>query len=92
MMKSFRSTAVNPAEVIFKETPFYAESGGQIADTGIISNAHGAAEVDYVYKAPNGQNVHVIRVIEGVIQSGSYTLKVNSEKRRFVMKTTLQLT
>ena len=77
----------NPAEVIFKETPFYAESGGQIADTGIISNAHGTAEVDYVYKAPNGQNVHVIRVIEGVIQSGeSYTLKVNSEKRRFVMK------
>lgn len=74
-------------EVIFTETPFYAESGGQIADTGTISNARGTAEVDYVYKAPNGQNVHVIRVIEGRLVSGeSYKLQVNRKKRNFVMK------
>ncbi len=74
-------------EVIFAETPFYAESGGQIADTGTISNAHGKAEVDYVYKAPNGQNVHVIRVVEGTLTAKeTYKLEVNSEKRNFVMK------
>lgn len=74
-------------EVIFTATPFYAESGGQIADTGTISNERGTAEVDYVYKAPNGQNVHVIRVIEGTLVSGeSYKLQVNKEKRNFVMK------
>ncbi len=74
-------------EVIFAETPFYAESGGQIADTGTISNARGKAEVDYVYKAPNGQNVHVIRVVEGTLTAGeTYKLEVNSEKRNFVMK------
>lgn len=74
-------------EVIFKETPFYAESGGQIADTGLISNSSGKAEVDYVYKAPNGQNVHVVTVLEGTLTTGdTYTLEVNSEKRRFVTK------
>ncbi len=74
-------------EVIFAETPFYAESGGQIADTGIISNEGGTAEVDYVYKAPNGQNVHVIRVTEGKLTTGeTYKLDVNREKRSFVMK------
>lgn len=74
-------------EVIFNETPFYAESGGQIADTGIITNDRGTAEVDYVYKAPNGQNVHVIHVTEGTLISGdTYELKVNKEKRNFVMK------
>ena len=74
-------------EVIFAETPFYAESGGQIADTGIISNEGGTAEVDYVYKAPNGQNVHVIRVTEGKLTTGeTYKLAVNREKRSFVMK------
>ena len=74
-------------EVIFAETPFYAESGGQIADTGIISNEGGTAEVDYVYKAPNGQNVHVIRVTEGALTTGeTYKLDVNREKRSFVMK------
>lgn len=74
-------------EVIFAKTPFYAESGGQIADTGTISNEHGKAEVDYVYKAPNGQNVHVIRVIEGTLTQGAaYKLEVNREKRNFVMK------
>ena len=74
-------------EVIFAKTPFYAESGGQIADTGTISNEHGKAEVDYVYKAPNGQNVHVIRVIEGTLTQGAaYKLEVNREKRNFIMK------
>lgn len=74
-------------EVIFAETPFYAESGGQIADTGIISNEGGTAEVDYVYKAPNGQNVHVIRVTEGKLTTcETYKLAVNREKRSFVMK------
>lgn len=77
----------NQVEVIFSETPFYAESGGQIADTGIISNEGGTAEVDYVYKAPNGQNVHVIHVTEGTLTTGeTYKLAVNREKRSFVMK------
>ncbi len=74
-------------EVIFDQTPFYAESGGQIADTGTITSDTGQAEVNYVYKGPNGQNVHVVTIIEGVLTTGeTYDLQVDKEKRRFVSK------
>ena len=74
-------------EVIFDQTPFYAESGGQIADTGTITSDTGQAEVNYVYKGPNGQNVHVVTIIEGVLTTGeTYDLQVDKEKRRFVRK------
>lgn len=74
-------------EVIFDQTPFYAESGGQIADTGTITSDTGQAEVNYVYKGPNGQNVHVVTIIEGVLTTGeTYDLQVDKVKRRFVMK------
>ena len=74
-------------EVIFDQTPFYAESGGQIADTGTIISDTGQAEVNYVYKGPNGQNVHVVTIIEGVLTTGeTYDLQVDKVKRRFVMK------
>ena len=44
------------AELIFAETPFYAEMGGQIADRGYVKNTAGevVANVVDVKKAPNG--------------------------------------
>ncbi|MCE5097532.1 alanine--tRNA ligase [Staphylococcus devriesei] len=57
---------------ILKETPFYAMSGGQVADKGIVGNENFKIEVQEVTKAPNGQNLH-----QGVVQFGQ--VKVNSE-------------
>ncbi|WP_175614913.1 alanine--tRNA ligase [Piscibacillus halophilus] len=51
--------------VILKETPFYAESGGQIADHGVIETETGRAQVVDVQKAPNGQHLHQIEVEDG---------------------------
>ena len=48
-----------------KETPFYAVSGGQVADKGTVGNENFEIEVTEVTKAPNGQNLH-----QGVIQFG----------------------
>src|SRR5699024_6623515 len=74
-------------EDIFDQTPFYAESGGQIADTGTITSDTGQAEVNYVYKGPNGQNVNVVTIIEGFLTTGeTYDLQIDKEKRRFVSK------
>jgi alanyl-tRNA synthetase len=42
--------------VVLKETPFYAESGGQVADKGTINSL----EVLDVQKLPNGQFLHII--------------------------------
>ncbi len=55
--------------LILKETPFYAESGGQIADVGSIQSSTGMASVLDVQKAPNGQNLHRVRVEEGHIHA-----------------------
>ena len=58
-------------QVILSETPFYAESGGQIADQGIISSDDVKAVVLDVQKAPNGQNLHRVKVESGTLQEGA---------------------
>lgn len=52
-------------KVVLTQTPFYAESGGQIADHGVIENDTFRGFVKDVQKAPNGQNLHTV-----VIESG----------------------
>ncbi|MFP4077788.1 MAG: alanine--tRNA ligase [Candidatus Izemoplasmataceae bacterium] len=46
--------------VVTKETPFYAESGGQIADRGVIVKEGQVFTVQDVQKLPNGQFLHMI--------------------------------
>ncbi|WP_100372006.1 alanine--tRNA ligase [Bacillus sp. FJAT-45037] len=58
------------AQVILTETPFYAQSGGQVADTGTIQAEGVLARVTDVTKAPNGQHLHIITVEEGVLRAG----------------------
>lgn len=55
--------------IILKETPFYAESGGQIADIGLIKG-HFEARVIAVKKAPNGQHIHQLELISGTPKVG----------------------
>ncbi|MBC1401753.1 alanine--tRNA ligase [Listeria booriae] len=75
------------AQVIFKETPFYAESGGQVADHGIITKAGFTATVLNVQKAPNKQNIHEIRIESGSLNKGDHvTLEVDKESRRGIIK------
>ncbi|MCM3549714.1 alanyl-tRNA synthetase [Niallia circulans] len=52
------------------ETPFYAESGGQVADRGMIVTDTGQAVVNDVKKAPNGQHLHTAEVTNGEISAG----------------------
>ncbi|GLO66667.1 alanine--tRNA ligase [Oceanobacillus kimchii] len=51
--------------VFLKETPFYAESGGQVADNGWIYTENASAYVSDVQKSPNGQHIHQVEVKEG---------------------------
>ncbi|MGB2028997.1 MAG: alanine--tRNA ligase-related protein, partial [Candidatus Puniceispirillaceae bacterium] len=41
-------------QIVTNQTPFYAESGGQVGDTGVISWADGAADVTDTFKTPMG--------------------------------------
>ena len=69
-------------ELFLDRTPFYAESGGQIGDTGTISTDTGRAEVlDTTYAVPNLHR-HVARIMEGEIEPGQEaTAAIDAERR-----------
>ncbi|MCP4227803.1 MAG: alanine--tRNA ligase, partial [Actinomycetia bacterium] len=68
--------------VFLDRSPFYAESGGQIGDTGTITTKTGTAQViETVYAVP-GVNRHVVKVAEGVIEAGQFaTASIDTERR-----------
>ncbi|MEL6474914.1 MAG: alanine--tRNA ligase [Pseudomonadota bacterium] len=74
-------------ELVFDQTPFYAESGGQAGDHGVIDFSNGARfVVRDVIKRAGGLHAHVGELVSGRIALGdSATLKVDSARRRRVM-------
>lgn len=76
------------AELIFAETPFYAEMGGQIADRGYAKNTAGevVANVVDVKKAPNGQFLHKVEVLAPLAEGQIYQLQVDERMRTRILK------
>ncbi|MFJ3386548.1 MULTISPECIES: alanine--tRNA ligase [unclassified Lysinibacillus] len=75
------------ALVILAKTPFYAEMGGQIADSGVISNDNFTAIVKDVQKAPNGQPLHTVLVESGEMQvEDAVKAVVSREERNLIIK------
>ena len=73
--------------IILQETPFYAESGGQIADIGWIYTDKAKAKVTDVQKAPNGQHLHQVEVITGTLSvHESVTATIDHEFRKQLVK------
>ncbi|RFB17626.1 alanine--tRNA ligase [Bacillus sp. HNG] len=74
-------------QLILDKTPFYAESGGQIADEGTIENEKTRLIVKDVQKAPNGQNLHRVVIEKGSLAKGDQLhSKVDQENRGGVIK------
>ena len=68
--------------VIVAKTPFYATSGGQEADKGVIRSADGEFVVEDVVKLLGGKFGHVGHVTKGMIKIGDkVTLEVDRENR-----------
>ena len=75
------------AVVILDETPFYAESGGQVGDTGVITIGESRFAVTDTKKTAKGQYLHFGTVEMGGIGKGdSVTASVNVEKRYAIMR------
>ncbi|AJC96037.1 alanine--tRNA ligase [Staphylococcus hyicus] len=85
-----RQEKVNEGQTIhfvMDQTPFYAVSGGQIADKGVIQNDAFEIEVTEVIKAPNGQHLHTGHIKFGqVYEEAIVEARVNETERKAIMK------
>ncbi len=74
-------------EVFTDRTPFYAESGGQVGDTGTITTDTGTVEVlDTTYALP-GLRRHVARLVDGSITAGQEAhVAIDGERRRAIRR------
>jgi alanyl-tRNA synthetase len=76
-----------PVELVFDETPFYAESGGQVGDRGEIVTETGRVVVDDTQKPVDGLFVHKGRVVEGEVRVDTDAeLRVDVELRRATLR------
>ncbi|WP_310833261.1 alanine--tRNA ligase [Paenibacillus pedocola] len=74
-------------QVVLEATPFYAESGGQVSDTGLLTGGSVTAKVTGLFKAPHGQHVHLVTVEAGDLKVGdSIRAEVNREQREDIVK------
>jgi alanyl-tRNA synthetase len=70
------------AEVVLDRTPFYAESGGQVGDTGILTNDHVHVVVTDTVSTLPGLILHRVKVEHGSLRVGdTVTAQVDVEKR-----------
>ena len=68
--------------IFVQETPFYATSGGQEADTGYIRTEEGEFKVEDTVKLLGGKIGHIGVMTKGMIKTGDkVTLEVNAKKR-----------
>jgi alanyl-tRNA synthetase len=73
-------------EVTLDRTPFYAEGGGQLADSGLIKLANGAViEIDDVQTPLPGLFVHRGKVVSGVVKNGEQVVADIDLERRLAI-------
>ena len=79
--------AVVGDEIFLDRTPFYAEAGGQVGDTGTITGPRGRAEVlDTTYALP-GLHRHTVRMVEGELAIGDeVTATVDTARREAIRR------
>jgi alanyl-tRNA synthetase len=76
------ATEGDAVEIVTDETPFYAESGGQVGDRGVIETARGRVVIDDTQRPVEGLIVHRGRVLKGELRVGDRAkLTVDPEAR-----------
>jgi alanyl-tRNA synthetase len=71
--------------IVLDQTPFYAEAGGQVGDTGIVQTENSKVEVSNTKKS-NDIIVHIGKVVEGKIKTNENVTCVIDKGRRAAIK------
>jgi alanyl-tRNA synthetase len=82
-----RAAEGEDVEVFLARTPFYAESGGQIGDTGTITTESGRLRVEDTQKPADGVTAHLGAVVTGELRVGqAATAAVDTGRRRQIAR------
>ncbi len=77
-----RAQAGDDVVIVLDHTPFYAESGGQVGDTGELRNPRARVLVDDTVKIQAAVHGHQGRIVEGEVELGdSFVARVDGERR-----------
>lgn len=74
-------TATDAVQIVLNQTPFYAEAGGQVGDTGILKTETGTAQISDTKKV-EGVYVHIAKVTEGALTVGQGAELIVDAQRR----------
>jgi len=82
-----KARAGDDVVIVLDHTPFYAESGGQVGDTGELRNARARVVVEDTVKVQAAVHGHQGRVVEGEIELGDvFVARVDGERRARTMR------
>lgn len=82
-----KSEGISGYEVIFDRTPFYAESGGQVADTGIITFGEFEGKVVNVVKK-HDVFIHQVEIVKGIAPAvgAEVKMKIDADRRKDIQR------
>jgi len=72
--------------IVLDQTPFYAESGGQVGDTGTLTASGLVVEVEDCKKLPSGHFLHAGTVKQGFLEAGQQVTATVHEERRLAIQ------
>ena len=82
-----KAKAGDDVVIVLDHTPFYAESGGQVGDTGELRNARARAVVEDTVKVQAAVHGHQGRIVEGEVELGDvFVARVDGERRAKTMR------